>query len=152
MPCVPARISVRVIEPNRERAREIAEELPSCRVYHTDGVDPDFVEQLFRVLLTETHRIEVAESREEPAPLKEAGTDSRSELDTVACRIDHVVVAVQNVADATMFFSGMGFRIEQTDDTSVVTAEAGGVKVADGLMNLREDSNLSGSGGHIAPR
>ena len=36
-------IGVRVIEPNQERAREIAEELPSCRVYHTDGVDPDFV-------------------------------------------------------------------------------------------------------------
>ena len=38
-------IGVRVIEPQRDRAREIAEELPSCRVYNTTGVDPDFLER-----------------------------------------------------------------------------------------------------------
>lgn len=36
-------IGVRMIEPNRERAREIAEQIPSCRVFNTDGVDPDFL-------------------------------------------------------------------------------------------------------------
>ena len=36
------------------------------------GVDADFAEQLFRVLLTETHRIEVAGHRPDPAPDKQA--------------------------------------------------------------------------------
>ncbi len=39
------RIGVRIIEPNRDRAREVAEELPGCRVYNTSGVDPDFLER-----------------------------------------------------------------------------------------------------------
>lgn len=65
------------------------------------GVDPDFAEQLFRVLLTETHRIEVAGHRTEPAPDKTAATDgSTSGLDTVASRVDHVVVAVHDLAAA----------------------------------------------------
>ncbi|HET7368034.1 MAG TPA: Trk system potassium transporter TrkA [Gaiella sp.] len=37
------RIGVRLIEPDKERAREVAEELPGCRVYNTSGVDPDFL-------------------------------------------------------------------------------------------------------------
>ena len=36
-------IGVRLIEPNRERAREIAEQIPACRVFNTDGIDPDFL-------------------------------------------------------------------------------------------------------------
>ena len=140
-----------IIQPARVRSV-----LSSRRQWAIDkGVDADFAEQIFRTLLAETHRIEVAESRGEPAPLKEAGTDNRSELDTVACRIDHVVVAVQNVADATTFFSGMGFRIEQTDDESVVTAEAGGVKVVlvgpDHNPAVRDQLAAHGSGvQHIA--
>ena len=42
------------------------------------GVDADFAEQLFRVLLTETHRIEVAGHRPDPAPDKVAGAGDRS--------------------------------------------------------------------------
>jgi trk system potassium uptake protein TrkA len=38
-------IGVRMIEPNRERAREIAEHIPACRVFNTDGVDPDFLDR-----------------------------------------------------------------------------------------------------------
>lgn len=38
-------IGVRLIEPLRERAREVAEELPECRVYNATGVDPDFIER-----------------------------------------------------------------------------------------------------------
>ena len=38
-------IGVRVIEPNRERARAVAEELPDCRVYNATGIDPDFMER-----------------------------------------------------------------------------------------------------------
>jgi len=69
------------------------------------GIDPDFVEQLFRVLLTETHRIEVAGHRPDAAPEKPATTgESRSGLDTVATRIDHIVVAVDDfeAAKATL--------------------------------------------------
>jgi len=39
------RIGVRLIEPDKERAREVAEDLPGCRVYNTSGVDPDFFER-----------------------------------------------------------------------------------------------------------
>ena len=39
------RIGVRLIEPNRERARRIAEELPGARVYMATGLDPDFLER-----------------------------------------------------------------------------------------------------------
>ncbi len=114
-----------VIQP--QRVRDV---LASRRQWAIDaGVDADFAEQLFRTLLSETHRIEVAEQRPEPAPEKEAGTTSRSELDTVACRIDHVVVAVADLAAAQSFFTGMGFRVTATDDSAVVNAEAGGVTV-----------------------
>ena len=66
------------------------------------GVDPDFAEQLFRVLLTETHRIEVAGHRPDAAPEKPATTgESRSGLDTVATRVDHIVVAVDDFESAT---------------------------------------------------
>ena len=49
-------------------------------------------------LLAETHRIEVAGHRPDPAPDKVAAPDGiRSGLDTVATRIDHVVVAVADL-------------------------------------------------------
>lgn len=38
-------IRVRLIEPNEERAREVAEALPGARVYCATGVDPDFIER-----------------------------------------------------------------------------------------------------------
>ena len=38
-------IGVRLIEPDRERAREVAEELPSCRVYNATGTDVDFLDR-----------------------------------------------------------------------------------------------------------
>ena len=114
-----------VIQP--QRVRDV---LASRRQWAIDaGVDADFAEQLFRILLSETHRIEVAESRVEPAPLKDAGSGQRSELDTVACRIDHVVVAVADLEAAAAFFQGMGFTVTATDDATVINAEAGGVNV-----------------------
>ena len=36
---------VRLIEPDREQARRIAEELPHARVYQATGLDPDFLER-----------------------------------------------------------------------------------------------------------
>ncbi|MCZ7587322.1 MAG: Trk system potassium transporter TrkA [Gaiella sp.] len=38
-------IGVRVIEPVLERAREVAEQLPGCRIYNATGIDPDFLER-----------------------------------------------------------------------------------------------------------
>ena len=38
-------IGVRVIEPDRERARRVAEDLPGVRVYNATGIDPDFIER-----------------------------------------------------------------------------------------------------------
>jgi trk system potassium uptake protein TrkA len=38
-------IRVRLIEADRDRAREIAELLPDARVYHATGLDPDFLER-----------------------------------------------------------------------------------------------------------
>lgn len=114
-----------VIQP--QRVRDV---LATRRQWAIDaGVDADFAEQLFRIVLSETHRIEVAKSLPEPAPVKIAGTTQRSELDTVACRIDHVVVAVHDLDAATNFFVEMGFRTYPTDDVSVINAQAGGVTV-----------------------
>jgi trk system potassium uptake protein len=38
-------IRVRLIEPDAERAREVAEQLPQARVFHATGIDPDFLER-----------------------------------------------------------------------------------------------------------
>jgi trk system potassium uptake protein TrkA len=38
-------IRVRVIEPQTERAREIAQDLPRARVYCATGIDPEFIER-----------------------------------------------------------------------------------------------------------
>ena len=85
-----------VIQPNRVRAV-----VESRRQRAIDaGIDADFAEQLFRVLLTETHRIEVAGSRSDPAPTKSASKGDRSGVDTVVSRIDHVVVAVPDLRAA----------------------------------------------------
>jgi chorismate mutase-like protein len=98
------------------------------------GVDPDFAEQLFRVLLAETHRIEVAGHRPEPAPEKIAAPDGlRSGLDTVATRIDHLVVAVDDLDGAVASFTGpFGFHRTELaggDVPGIVALVAGGVTV-----------------------
>ena len=43
--CSDQGIGVRVIEPALQRAREVAEELPDCRVFNATGIDPDFLER-----------------------------------------------------------------------------------------------------------
>jgi chorismate mutase-like protein len=121
---VKAETSTAVMQP--QRVREV---LSQRRQWAIDRkVDPDFTEQLFRILLAETHRIEIAEVRTEPAPTKTADA-LRSALDTVACRIDHVVVAVANLAGAIKFLTQLGFKTTPTSDASIVTADAGGVTV-----------------------
>jgi chorismate mutase len=102
---VKAETATAVMQP--QRVREV---LNLRRQWAIDKqVDPDFTEQLFRILLAETHRIEIAEVRTEPAPSKTADA-LRSALDTVACRIDHVVVAVTNLPAAIQFLTSLGFK------------------------------------------
>ena len=96
------------------------------------GIDPDFAEQLFRVLLTETHRIEVAGQRPDAAPEKPATTgEARSGLDTVATRVDHVVVAVADLELATATLQArFGFRevaMAGAPRPGIRTLAAGGV-------------------------
>ncbi len=99
-----------------------------------DGVDPDFAEQVFRVLLAETHRIEVAGTRPDEKPDKSAAPEStRSAVDTVATRLDHVVIAVHDLAAATSSFTDrLGFhRVALADgETAGMQAiAAGGVVI-----------------------
>jgi len=113
-----------VIQPTRVR-----EVLTTRRQWAiNDNVDPDFAEQLFRIILAETHRIEVSTARKQVAPSKQADT-LRSALDIVSCRIDHVVVAVADLDGAKKFLENLGFEVQPTDDKAIVTAEAGGVTV-----------------------
>jgi chorismate mutase-like protein len=119
-----------VIQPARVR-----DVVTSRRQWSIDaGVDPDFAEQLFRVLLAETHRIEVAGHRPDAAPEKVAAADGvRSGLDTVATRIDHVVVAVDDLDAAVTSFTGaFGFHraaLAGGDVPGIVALVAGGVTI-----------------------
>lgn len=147
---VKADTAATVIQP--ARVREI---LTSRRQWAiNDRVDPDFAEQLFRIILAETHRIEVADTLTNAAPSKGADT-LRSALDTVACRIDHVVVAVADLSGAQKFLLDLGFDVQPTDDDAIFTADAGGVTVV--LVGPGEDpavqAHLSAHGSgvqHIA--
>jgi len=96
------------------------------------GVDADFAEQLFRVLLTETHRIEVAGHRPDPAPEKAPEGRGTPGLDTVASRVDHVVVAVPDLAAARRSLSsGLGFHEVPLAEPAegVAAMAAGGVTI-----------------------
>jgi chorismate mutase-like protein len=96
------------------------------------GIDPDFAEQLFRVLLTETHRIEVAGQRPDAAPEKPAtAVEARSGLDTVATRVDHIVIAVEDLdLAATTLETRFGFHdvpMAGPPQPGIRTLAAGGV-------------------------
>lgn len=113
-----------VIQP--QRVREV---LTSRRQWAIDNeVDPDFAEQIFRIVLAETHRIEVAHDKKFEPPTKVADVLA-SALDAVACRIDHVVVAVANLDAAAGFLASLGFAVQRTDDNGIRVAEGGGVTV-----------------------
>jgi chorismate mutase-like protein len=121
---VKARSKSNVIQP--ERVRNV---LVSRRQWAIDeAIDADFAEQMFRVILAETHRIEVAHERGDTAPKKDADTLT-SALDTVAVCIDHVVVAVANLDTAAQFLATLGFRVEPSSDPDIRVADAGGVTV-----------------------
>ena len=118
--------STPVIQPDRVRDVVVSRRQQAIEA----GVDADFAEQLFRVLLTETHRIEVAGHRPDPAPDKAASSGSRSGVDTVVSRVDHVVVAVPDLAAATRsMVDRFGFHEAPLADphVGVVAVTAGGV-------------------------
>lgn len=112
-----------VIQPDRVR-----EVITSRRQWAIDdGVDPDFMEEMVRVLLAETHRIEVAGARPDAPPDKNAER-VRSAMDTVATTIDHVVVAVSDLdATVTAFTEQLGFHVVAlADDAPGIRAVAAG--------------------------
>ncbi len=119
-----------VIQPNRVR-----DVITSRRQWAIDiGVDPDFAEQVFRVLLAETHRIEVAGARPDAKPDKFAAAESTpSAVDTVATRLDHAVIAVHDLEAATsMFTERLGFHriaLADGDTPGMTVVAAGGVSM-----------------------
>lgn len=125
-----------IIQP--ERVRNVLE---SRRQLAIDShIDPDFVEDVMRVVLAETHRIEVAGRRADAAPEKSALRDNRrgtptdihTALDTVATRIDHVVVTVDDLAGAVKHFTdNLGFHVESTgaDQPGIAVLVTGGVTI-----------------------
>jgi chorismate mutase-like protein len=143
-----------IIQPDRVR-----EVITSRRQWAIDdGVDPDFIEEMVRVLLAETHRIEVAGTRLDAAPDKSAAK-VRSAMDTVATAIDHVVVAVDDLdAARTAFTERFGFHevgLAADDVAGLAAVAAGGVTVvlvgADAGPSVRRYLERHGSGvQHIA--
>ena len=102
------RTSAKIIQPTR--VREIWN---TRRAWAAEAhVDPSFAEQIFRTLLSETHRIESAEAdgrRPIPAP---AEIPYDSALQLAATRIDHVVIPVPDLAAAERFFvDALGFDV-----------------------------------------
>lgn len=103
------------------------------------GIDPDFAEQIVRVVLAETHRIEVAGRRPDAAPFKSATPQGArnlldSAIDTVSTRIDHVVVAVEDLdAALDVFTTRLGFHRAPTmiasdhQQPGIAVIAAGGV-------------------------
>jgi chorismate mutase/catechol 2,3-dioxygenase-like lactoylglutathione lyase family enzyme len=136
-----AALRVRIDQLDAALIAIVAERLAVCREVaavkqgsDTPVIQParvrDVAEQMFRVLLTETHRIEVAGHRPDPAPDKQAAPGERSGLDTVATRVDHVVVAVPDLAAATASMTHhFGFHELTLADPrpGVIALAAGGV-------------------------
>ncbi|MGA0878791.1 MAG: chorismate mutase [Ilumatobacteraceae bacterium] len=103
------------------------------------GMDPDFAEQVMRAVLAETHRIEVAGRRPDAAPTKSANPETLrtavdAAIDTVATRIDHVVVAVEDLdAALNAFTTRFGFHrspsliADGRPEPGIAVVSAGGV-------------------------
>lgn len=142
-----------IIQP--DRVRNVLESRRQSAI--DSGIDPDFVEDVMRVVLAETHRIEVAGRRPDAAPEKSAVRDNRqgsptdvhTALDTVATRIDHVVVTVADLDEAVRHFTlNLGFHEQSSDSdhpgiavlvtggvTIVLVSAAAGPAVADHLRS-----------------
>lgn len=105
------------------------------------GMDPDFAEQVMRAVLAETHRIEVAGRRPDAAPTKSADPEALltavdAAIDTVSTRIDHIVVAVEDLdAAVSTFTTRFGFHrsasliADAQERPGIAVVSAGGVTV-----------------------
>ena len=118
-----------IIQPDRVR-----NVVTSRRQHAIDiGVDPDFAEDIMRVVLSETHRIEIAGRRSDGPPVKQASAEGiRSAIDTISSRIDHVVIATDDLAQATaQFTQNYGFHpgSPSSESPGVAVLTAGGVTV-----------------------
>lgn len=125
----PARVA-QVITSRRELAAE-------------KGVDPEFAEALFRVILAETHRIEAADHRrhEPAAPVDKPAPDTA--LQITAARIDHVVLAVANLKLAVdHLVNRLGFRLREAPSgaADIAVLDAGGVELV--LVERADDTGV----------
>ena len=116
-----------IIQPDRVRSV-----VTTRRQYAIDrGIDPDFAEDIMRVVLSETHRIEIAGRRADGPPEKTASPEGvRSAIDTVSSRIDHVVIAVTDLAQAAHALTQkFGFHAGSPANvgTGIAVVSAGGV-------------------------
>ena len=131
-------VNTQVLQP--QRVQEVLRTRVGWAREHS--IDPEFAELLFRSLLSETHRIEAVHMRATAAADRiDSGTKDTAgpfvdtALQTTACRIDHVTVAVDDLDAAIEFFvSNLGFRVRSAKgshpdhpglDSAVV--DAGGV-------------------------
>ena len=132
-----------VIQPAR-----VAQVITSRReLAAASGVDPEFAEALFRVILAETHRIEAADHRrhEAAAPIDKPAPDTA--LQITAARIDHVVLAVANLPLALdHLVNQLGFRLREAPSGAVDIAasdiavlDAGGVELV--LIQRADDTD-----------
>lgn len=131
-----------VIQPAR-----VAQVITSRReLAAASGVDPEFAEALFRVILAETHRIEAADHRrhEAAAPHDKPAPDTA--LQITAARIDHVVLAVENLPLALdHLVNQLGFRLREAavDDIAaadIAVLDAGGVELV--LVQGTDDTGV----------
>jgi len=102
-------IGVRLIEPQRERAREVAEELPGCRVYNATGIDPDFLA-----------RERIGQAQAAVFAMKE---DAKNHYAAVLARVIGVrfTIAVVHDAISTQVYEHSG--VDVTINPRAVTAE-----------------------------
>jgi chorismate mutase-like protein len=128
-----------VIQPAR-----VAQVITSRReLAAASGVDPEFAEALFRVILAETHRIEAADHRrhEAAAPIDKPAPDTA--LQITAARIDHVVLAVPNLPLALdHLVNQLGFRLREAPSgtADIAVLDAGGVELV--LVQGADDTGV----------
>lgn len=139
--------NARVIQPTR-----VSEVWNTRRVWAAEhGVDPDFAEQLFRTLLSETHRIESAEAegrRVIPAP---ASAPYGSALQLAATRIDHMTIPVADLHATERFLvDRLGFevRARSTTELAGVIARTIALEAGTAMLVLVESNTLGGQ--HVA--
>jgi chorismate mutase-like protein len=128
-----------VIQPAR-----VAQVITSRReLAAASGVDPEFAEALFRVILAETHRIEAADHRrhEAAAPIDKPAPDTA--LQITAARIDHVVLAVEDLPLALdHLVNQLGFRLREAPAGAgdIAVLDAGGVELV--LVQGADDTGV----------